>query len=101
MTVPAAARLGDDHTCPQSTPGTPPVPHKGGPISGPGASKVSIGGQPAAASGDTCVCVAPSMDKVQKGSLKVTFGGKAAIRQGDTTLHGGAITAGYSKVLIG
>jgi uncharacterized Zn-binding protein involved in type VI secretion len=41
------------------------------------------------------------MDKVQKGSLKVTFGGKAAIRQGDTTLHGGAITAGYSKVMIG
>ena len=27
-----AARLGDMHTCPMVTPGTPPVPHVGGPI---------------------------------------------------------------------
>ena len=28
-----AARLGDMHTCPMQTPGTPPIPHVGGPDS--------------------------------------------------------------------
>jgi uncharacterized Zn-binding protein involved in type VI secretion len=28
-----AARLGDMHVCPMVTPGTPPVPHVGGPVS--------------------------------------------------------------------
>ncbi|UJF17654.1 type VI secretion protein, partial [Vibrio sp. SS-MA-C1-2] len=38
--MPCAARLTDMHTCPMQTPGTPPIPHVGGPIVGPGAVTV-------------------------------------------------------------
>jgi uncharacterized Zn-binding protein involved in type VI secretion len=53
-----AARLGDMHTCPMSTPGTPPIPHVGGPITM-GSPTVMIGGQPAARVGDMATCVGP------------------------------------------
>ena len=46
--MPAAARISDFHQCPMQTPGTPPIPHVGGPIIGPGAPTVLIGGLPAA-----------------------------------------------------
>jgi len=46
-----AARLTDMHVCPMST---GPVPHVGGPISGPGCPTVLIGSMPAARMGDTC-----------------------------------------------
>ena len=42
-----AARLTDVHACPQVTPAIPPVPHVGGPISGPGVPSVLIGSLPA------------------------------------------------------
>ena len=42
--MPAAARIGDNHVCPMQTPGTPPIPHVGGPITGPGVPNVLIGG---------------------------------------------------------
>ena len=35
--MPPAARVGDMHACPMQTPGTPPIPHVGGPILTPGA----------------------------------------------------------------
>jgi uncharacterized Zn-binding protein involved in type VI secretion len=54
-----AARLTDMHTCPMVTPAVPPVPHVGGPISGPGIPTVLIGGMPAACLGDMAVCVGP------------------------------------------
>ncbi|HRN25161.1 MAG: PAAR domain-containing protein [Ignavibacteriaceae bacterium] len=54
-----AARLTDMHTCPFVTPGTPPIPHVGGPITGPGVPTVLIGGMPAACVGDMAVCVGP------------------------------------------
>lgn len=54
-----AARVGDMHTCPMVTPGTPPVPHVGGPILPPGSPTVLIGGQPAARMGDMATCVGP------------------------------------------
>jgi hypothetical protein len=41
------------------TPGVPPIPHVGGPISGPGVPTVLIGGMPAACLGDMAVCVGP------------------------------------------
>lgn len=46
-----AARLTDMHVCPMVT-GV--VPHVGGPIAGPGAPTVLIGGLPAARMGDSC-----------------------------------------------
>ena len=54
-----AARVGDMHTCPMVTPGVPPVPHVGGPITGPGNPTVLIGGMPAARMGDSCTCTGP------------------------------------------
>lgn len=98
--MPPAARLTDMHSCPMVTPGLPPIPHVGGPITGPGAPKVLIGSMPAAVLGDMCVCVGPP-DSIVKGSATVLIGGKPAARMGDTTAHGGAIVLGCPTVLIG
>ena len=53
-----AATLGDMHVCPMVTPGTPPIPTHGGPITL-GSTGVFIGGKPAARMGDSAVCVGP------------------------------------------
>jgi uncharacterized Zn-binding protein involved in type VI secretion len=98
--MPAAARLTDMHTCPMATPGLPPVPHVGGPVIGPGASTVLIGGLPAAVVGDAAVCVGPP-DAIVSGSATVLIGGKPAARIGDTTAHGGALVTGCASVMVG
>lgn len=98
--MPPAARLTDMHTCPMVTPGLPPIPHVGGPITGPGAPTVLIGGMPAAVLGDMCVCVGPP-DTIAMGSGTVLIGSKPAARMGDTTAHGGAIVLGCPTVMIG
>lgn len=95
-----AARLTDMHMCPMVTPGLPPVPHVGGPVTGPGTPTVLIGGLPAAVMGDMCVCVGPP-DTIIMGSTGVFIGGKPAARMGDPTAHGGRITVGCPTVLIG
>ncbi len=94
-----AARLGDMHICPMVTPGTPPIPHVGGPISI-GAPTVIIGGVPAARLGDMCVCVGPP-DSIAMGSPMVFIGGMPAARVGDPTVHGGSIVMGFPMVIIG
>jgi uncharacterized Zn-binding protein involved in type VI secretion len=89
------------HTCPMQTPAGPvPIPHVGGPITGPGAPTVLIGKLPAAVLGDMLVCVGPP-DSIVKGSATVMIGGKPAARMGDTTAHGGSIVLGCPTVLIG
>lgn len=98
--MPMAARISDFHLCPLQTPGTPPVPHVGGPVVGPGKSTVLIAGMPAAVIGDTCTCVGPP-DTIVAGSSTVLIGGKPAARQGDATAHGGSILLGAPTVLIG
>jgi uncharacterized Zn-binding protein involved in type VI secretion len=95
-----AARLTDMHVCPMVTPGTPPIPHVGGPIITPGAPNVLIGGLPAATVGCMCTCVGPP-DVIVRGSLGVLIGGRPAARMGDNTAHGGVITVGLPTVLIG
>jgi len=95
-----AARIGDMHTCPMVTPGTPPIPHVGGPVTGPAVPTVLIGGMPAAVMGDMCVCVGPP-DTIIMGSVGVFIGGKPAARMGDPTVHGGMIAIGCPTVLIG
>jgi uncharacterized Zn-binding protein involved in type VI secretion len=92
-----AARLTDMHTCPMFT---GPVPHVGGPITGPGVPTVLIGGMPAAHVGDTATCTGPP-DSLVKGSATVLIGGTPAVRMGDTTAHGGVIVLGCPTVLIG
>ncbi len=97
--MPPAARLGDMHLCPMATPGTPPVPHVGGPIFK-GAATVTIGCQPAARMGDMATCVGPP-DMISQGSFSVTIECMAAARVGDMCTHGGNITVGCPFVMIG
>ena len=95
--MPSAARITDMHVCPLVT-GV--VPHVGGPVTGPGAPTVLIGGLPAAVVSDICVCVGPP-DTIVMGSTTVLIGGKPAARQGDITAHGGVIVVGIPTVQIG
>ena len=95
-----AARVGDMHICPMVTPGGPPIPHVGGPVTGPGCPTVLIANMPAAVMGDMATCVGPP-DSLVAGSATVMIGGKPAVRMGDTTVHGGAIVAGCPTVLLG
>lgn len=76
------------------------VPHVGGPIIGPGAPTVLIGGMPAAVVGDMCVCTGPP-DSIVQGSATVLICGKPAAVMGSLTAHGGTIMAGSPTVQIG
>jgi uncharacterized Zn-binding protein involved in type VI secretion len=96
--MPPVARITDMHTCPMVNPGQ--VPHVGGPIIGPGAATVLMGGLPAALVGDSCVCVGPP-DTIAKGSGTVMVTGKPVARMGDSTAHGGVIVAGLPTVMVG
>lgn len=98
--MPPAARINDLHVCPMVTPGLPPIPHVGGPISGPCVPMVLIGGMPAAVVGDLATCVGPP-DSLIKGSATVMIGGRPAVRVGDTTAHGGSVVVGCPTVIIG
>ncbi|MCA3168229.1 MAG: PAAR domain-containing protein [Burkholderiales bacterium] len=98
--MPPAARLTDFHECPMVTPGLPPIPHVGGPITGPGAPTVLIGKLPAAKVGDMAVCVGPP-DTIIKGSSSVMINNMPAARMGDPTAHGGTIALGDFTVMIG
>ena len=95
--MPPAARLTDMHTCPMLT---GPVPHVGGPITGPGCPTVFISKLPAARVGDLLTCVGPP-DTIVKGSATVLIGGVPAARMGDLTAHGGTIVLGCPTVIIG
>lgn len=82
------------------TPGIVPIPHVGGPVTGPGAPTVLIGGLPAARVGDMLVCVGPP-DSIVQGSATVKICGVPAARMGDSTAHGGKILLGALNVQIG
>ncbi|HAA52047.1 MAG TPA: type VI secretion protein [Planctomycetaceae bacterium] len=97
--MPPAARISDMHVCPMVTPGVPPIPHVGGPVSV-GCPTVLIGGLPAARVGDMAICVGPP-DTIAMGSMTVLIGGTPAARMGDTMAHGGTIVAGCPQVMIG
>ena len=98
--MPPAARLTDFHECPMEDPAPVPIPHVGGPVTGPGEPTVLIGGLPAARVGDMLVCVGPP-DSIVKGSATVMIGGMPAARMGDMTAHGGEIVLGALNVEIG
>jgi uncharacterized Zn-binding protein involved in type VI secretion len=91
-----AARLTDMHLCPMVT---AMVPHVGGPVAGPCAATVLIGGLPAARVGDALVCVGPP-DVIATGSTHVLIAGSPAARLGDMTAHGGVVVAGCPTILI-
>lgn len=94
-----AARIMDMHLCPMVTPGVPPIPHVGGPITT-GAPTVIVGKMPQARISDMCTCVGPP-DVIVKGSATVLAAKMPAARLGDTCGHGGAIVMGFPTVLIG
>ena len=94
-----AARIGDMHVCPMVTPGVPPIPHVGGPISL-GAPTVLIGMMPASRVGDMAICVGPP-DSIAMGSFTVLIANMPAARIGSMTVHGGSIVVGCPTVLIG
>jgi len=99
--MPPAARITDFHQCPMQTPAFPaPIPHVGGPITGPGEPTVLICKLPAARVGDLLMCVGPP-DSIVKGSSTVMIGGMPAARMGDSTAHGGSIVLGALNVMIG
>jgi uncharacterized Zn-binding protein involved in type VI secretion len=99
MPGPPAARLTDMHLCPMVTPGLPPIPHVGGPITLAEPTVLS-GKLPQARATDMCTCVGPP-DTIAKGSMTVMVGKKPAARMGDLCGHGGAIVMGCPTVLIG
>jgi uncharacterized Zn-binding protein involved in type VI secretion len=82
------------------TPGTPPVPHVGGPILPAGCPTVLIGYMPAARATDKLTCTGPP-DTIAMGSPTVLIGHQMAARLGDPTVHGGTIAVGCPTVLIG
>ena len=94
-----AARITDMHVCPMVTPGTPPVPHVGGPIVM-GAPTVLTGNMPQSRVTDTEVCVGPP-DMIAMGSVTVLVTNLPAARIGDPSIHGGSIVSGFPTVLIG
>lgn len=98
--MPPASRITDMHMCPMLTPGVPPIPHVGGPITGPGVPTVLVGSVPASVLGDMCVCVGPPATVI-KGSATVLISGRPAARMGDSTAHGGSIVLGLPTVIIG
>jgi uncharacterized Zn-binding protein involved in type VI secretion len=76
------------------------VPHVGGPVSGPCAPTVLIGGLPAARVTDQCVCVGPP-DVIVKGSATVITQKMPQARIADQTAHGGLLVLGCPTVLVG
>ena len=95
--MPAAARLGDNHTCPMMNPDG--SPHTGGPIVE-GEESVLVGELPAARIGDSATCLGPT-DAIVTGKTMVLIGDRPAATVGDQTAHGGFIEHGESTVLIG
>ncbi len=94
-----AARLGDKQICPVSEGGKPHL--KGEVISG--EFSVLICGKPAARKWDWLLCegAVHRPNFIVGGREDVLIGGNPAARKWDQTLHGGLISSGCSKVLIG
>ena len=96
-----AATMGDMHVCPMVTPGTPPIPHVGGPITL-GSSGVFISGKPAARMGDMAVCVGPP-SSIIRGCMTVLIGeagggGGGGVGAGDGS-GGGCLSAASAAVV--
>ena len=74
-----AATVASIHNCPMVTPGTPPVPHVGGPVVSPGVPNILINGMPVIGVGDSFFCAGSPPAQVIAGSGNVIFGGGNSI----------------------
>ncbi len=97
----AAARDKDMHICTLVRPGSPPIPHVGGPVISP-ENKVCINGRPASTYGDEAECTGiksspPPKDSIIGGCLNVFINGKPAARISEKT-YGGKVTEGSPNV---
>lgn len=100
--MPPAARVSDMHVCPMVTPGTPPIPHVGGPILPPCEPTVLTAFLPQARVSDMAVCVGPPDTIIPPCSPTVLVGFLPAARMGDMTMHGGSIVGPCAlTVMIG
>lgn len=98
---PAAPIFMGMQLCPMFTPFIIPIPHVGGPIVGPGAPTVIIGGvAPGSVMGDLTICVGPPGSMV-KGSCTVMLLNRPSVRMLDMTAHGGVVLVGMPTVLVG
>ncbi len=89
--MPLAARVGDQHQCPNGVMG----------VLLPKPCKVMIEKKPAATVQTPATPCFPGPNMVVKGSTKVMIGGLPAARVGDATAHGSIIMIGATKVMIG
>jgi uncharacterized Zn-binding protein involved in type VI secretion len=92
-----AARVADNHTCPQMTPPTTFLcfswgskPHVGGPIEQ-GSEDVLVNGKKMARGGDPAACTGVSgMDYIVTGAAEVRVNGQPAARESSKMMHKGA-----------
>ncbi len=94
-----ASRLTDLHICPMVTPGTPPIPHVGGPILGPGAPTVITCGMVQSVITDKAMCVGPP-DIVVMGAMTVLANNLPCSRITSQCAHGGQVVMGAPNVLV-
>ena len=95
-----AARLFDMHVCPMVTPAIVPIPHVGGPITGPGMPTVMIGGMPVSVAFDTCICVGPPDFIPPVPGTVMVSNRPMTLTLSSTTAHGGRIVAGCFTVMV-
>ena len=90
-----AARVSDEHVCPQ-------LAHKGGPVIT-GSPDIHIEGRPAARATDPTTCLVGGPDRIAEGCGTVHLNGEIflAARLSDRTEHNGALTTGAAHVYIG
>lgn len=87
-----AARLGDNHSCPEPS-------RVGGPITE-GSPNVFFNGLPVARVGDALQCH-NATDTISAGISSIIVNGKAMAILGSACAHGGAVTSGSENVFVG
>ena len=98
----SAARDKDQHLCAFVRPGSPPIPHVGGPVISQPDRTVFINGRLAATYGDEAECTGvgsspPPKDSIVGGCLKVFINGQPAARITEKT-YGGTVASGSPDV---
>ena len=93
-----AVTFGSLHICPLCT---GPVPHVGGPVTGPGAVGVFHNNKPAAVVGDLCTCVGAPPAVIVSGQPGIFHSGAPAVAMNGMTSHGGTFATGEPNITYG
>lgn len=102
MTFPAA-RKDDNHICPSVTPGSPPVPHVGGPVQPPCSTNVQTNNLAQARGTDKLTCSGGPPNFIVTGSGTVLVNNLPAARLTSKTMHPppGFVVGASRNVLVG